>query len=97
MSFASAEPLPLPPLTERKARLHARELIALANEHGLTQLAFASLGRMRAHVAEDRDLMDVFAFQNVVRELLGAEVAVLSDGALGNANVSTDLLNAQPL
>lgn len=39
----------------------------------------------------------MFEFQRAATELLGAEVAVYSDGALANDNVSADLATATPL
>jgi hypothetical protein len=44
-----------------------------------------------------RDLLDVFEFQRAATDLLGAEVAVFSDGALRNEHVSPDLVTATPL
>jgi hypothetical protein len=92
-----AEPPHLPPATEQQVRSHAAELIGLAARHGITDLAFASLGRLRGHIAEDRDLFDMFEFQRAAAGLLGAEVALYSDGALTNEHVSTDLAAAAPL
>lgn len=87
----------LPLATEQQVRAHAAQLIDLAARHGITDLAFASPGRLRGHVANDRDLFDMFEFQRAATELLGAEVAVYSDGALANDNVSADLATATPL
>ena len=92
-----AEPVHLPPATERQVRLHAAELVEVAARHGITALAFASPGRLRGHLADDRDLFDMFEFQRAAADLLGAEVTVYSDGALGNQHVSTDLVAATPL
>ena len=92
-----AEPVHLPPATERQVRLHAAELVELAARHGITALAFASPGRLRGHLADDRDLFDMFEFQRAAADLLGAEVTVYSDGALGNQHVSADLVAATPL
>ena len=92
-----AEPAPLPPATEQQVRSHAAELSELAARHGITALAFASAGRLRGHVAGDRDLFDVFEFQRAAADLLGAEVTVYSDGALRNQHVSPDLVTATPL
>jgi hypothetical protein len=97
MSQPLAEPAHLPPATEQQARSRAGELIELAAQHGITGLAFASPGRLRGHVAEDRDLFDVFEFQRAATDLLGAEVTLYSDGALGNEHVSPDLVTATPL
>jgi hypothetical protein len=92
-----AEPAHLPPATEQQVRAHASELIELAAMHGITGLAFASPGRLRGHVAADRDLFDMFEFQRGATDLLGAEVVLYSDGALRNEHVSPDLATATPL
>ena len=68
-----------------------------AARHGITALAFASPGRLRGHLADDRDLFDMFEFQRAAADLLGAEVTVYSDGALRNQHVSPDLVAASPL
>src|SRR5271165_1598601 len=91
-----AEPAHLPPATERQVRSHAAELVELAARHGMTALAFASPGRLRGHLADDRDLFDMFEFQRAAADLLGAEVTVYSDGALRNQHVSPDLVAATP-
>jgi hypothetical protein len=72
----------------------ATELVA---RHGMTRLAHASRGRLRGHIGENRDLFDMFEFQRDAAELLGAEVALYSDGALANKHVSADLVTATPL
>ena len=97
MSQPLAEPIGLPPATERQVRGRAAELIELAARHGITGLAFASPGRLRGHVTGDRDLFDVFEFQRAATGLLGAEVTLYSDGALHNEHVSPDLVTATPL
>ena len=78
-------------------RSKAAQLVQLAARHGITGLAFASPGRLRGHVADDRDLFDMFEFQRAATDLLGAEVRLYSDGALGNDHVSVDLVTATPL
>lgn len=97
MSQPLAEPADLPPATEPQVRARAAELIELAARHGITGLAFASPGRLRGHVAGDRDLFDMFEFQRAATGLLGAEVTLYSDGALRNEHVSPDLVTAAPL
>ena len=92
-----AEPVHLPPTTEQQVRARAAELVELAARHGITVLAFASPGRLRGHLADDRDLFDMFEFQRDATALLGAEVALYSDGALANEHVSPDLVEATPL
>jgi hypothetical protein len=91
------EPEHLPPATEQQVRVHAAELVGAAARHGITDLAFASPGRLRGHVGEDRDLFDMFEFQREATALIGAEVALYSDGALRNEHVSPDLVAATPL
>jgi hypothetical protein len=85
-----AEPPHLPPATEQQVRSHAAQLVSLAARHGITHLAHASPGRLRGHIAADRDLFDMFEFQRAVTTLLAAEIALYSDGALGNGHVSAD-------
>lgn len=97
MSQPLVEPPSLPPASEEQVRAHAAELVALGARHGITQLAFASQGRLRGHVSADRDLFDMFEFQRAASEMLGAEVSVYSDGALANEHVSADLASATPL
>jgi hypothetical protein len=87
----------LPPLDEASARVHAAELADLASLHGITNLRFASPGRLLGHVAADRDLMDIAAFEIAAIDLLHAEVHLYSDGVLGKPHVSPDLLSARPL
>jgi hypothetical protein len=94
---ACSKPPHLPPATEQQVRSHAAELVELAAQHGITDLAFASPGRLRGHVADDRDLFDMFEFQRAATDLLGAEITVYSDGALRNDHVSPDLATATPL
>jgi hypothetical protein len=86
-----------PLLDEATARARAGELADLAAAYGVTNLRFASPGRLLGHVAEDRDLMDVAAFEIAAGELLHAEVRLYSDGVLGKPHVSPDLLSARPL
>jgi len=92
-----AEPEHLPPATEQRVRARATELAGLAALHGVTSLAFASPGRLRGHVSDGGDLFDMFEFQRAATRLLGAEVALYSDGALANEHVSPDLVEATPL
>jgi hypothetical protein len=92
-----AEPPHLPPATEQQVRSHAAQLVDLAAQHGITRLAYASPGRLRGHIADDRDLFDMFEFQRAATDLVGAEITVYSDGALRNDHVSPDLATAAPL
>ncbi len=97
MSQPLAEPPHLPPASEQQVRSHAAELVDLAARYGITHLAYASPGRLRGHIGEDRDLFDMFEFQRAATELIGAEITVYSDGALANDHVSADLAAATPL
>ena len=97
MSQSFAEPLHLPPATEQQVRSRGAQLVELAARHGITDLAFASPGRLRGHVADDRDLFDMFEFQRAATSLLGAEITMYSDGSLRNDHVSPDLAAATPL
>ena len=92
-----AEPAHLPPASEQQVRSHAAQLVALAARHGITSLAFASPGRLRGHVAGDRELSGMFEFQRAAADLLGAEVTVYSDEALRHQHDSPDLVTATSL
>lgn len=97
MSQAIAEPPHLPAATEAQVRAHAAELSELAARHGITELAFASAGKLLGRVDDNHDLFDVFEFQRAATDLVGGEVALFSVGALVNENVSPDLRSATPL
>ena len=87
----------LPPADHARISAHAAQLQALAAEYGISALRFASPGRLVGHVAEDRDFLDVIDFDLAAKELLGAHVSLFSDVVLTKANVSPDLVAAQPL
>lgn len=76
---------------------HAEVLRELARRFGITELRFASPGRLVGHVANDRDALDVAAFELGAAELLQAEVSLYSDAVLGKPNASPDLVMALPL
>lgn len=57
----------------------------------------ASPGRLRGHIADDRDLFGMFESQRAASSLLGAEISVYSDGALRNNHVTPDRAAATPL
>lgn len=97
MSQAVAEPPHLPPATEAQVRAHAAELSKLAARHGITELAFASAGKLRGRVDDDHDLFDMFEFQRAATELVDGEIVLFSVGALDNENVSPELQSATPL
>jgi hypothetical protein len=91
-----AEP-DLPLLDEQHVLAHRDELVRLAGSFGVSDLRFASAGRLVGRVADDKDLLDVVGFDLAVEELLGARVSLFSDRVLVNDNVSQDLVDARPL
>ncbi|MGH3097523.1 MAG: hypothetical protein ACRDMV_16190 [Streptosporangiales bacterium] len=95
MSHASAEALTA--ADERRLRAHAVELRALGERHGISELRYASPGRLLGRVAPDRDLFDVFAFQREASHLLGAEIELFSEAVLNHEHVSPDLAAARKL
>jgi hypothetical protein len=97
MSQAVAEPPHLPPATEKQVRAYAAQLTELAARHGITGLAFASVGKLLGRIDNEHDLFDMFEFQRAATDLIGADVILFSVGALGNDNVSPDLQAATPL
>jgi len=96
MTTSSAE-ADLPLVDERQVRAHRDDLMRLAAEHGVSELRFASPGRLVGRVADDRDLLDMVAFDLAAEALLGARVSLFSDRVLSNEHVSQDLVDAQPL
>jgi len=97
VSSSAVEPALLPPADEATVRRRGEELRALAAHHGISELRFASPGRLVGHVAEDKDALDTADFEIAARALLGAEVGLFSDRVLGKPNVSPDLIAAQPV
>lgn len=97
MSSSAVEPSLLPPADEETVRGRGDELRALAARHGISELRFASPGRLVGHVAEDRDALDTADFEIAARALLGAEIGLFSDRVLGKPHVSPDLRVAQPV
>ena len=87
----------LPPADEKVVRDRGDELRALAAQHGISELRFASPGRLVGHVAEDKDALDTADFEIAARSLLGAEIGLFSDRVLGKPHVSPDLLAAKPV
>lgn len=80
---------------EPLVRAHAGELAALAAEHGIHELRFASVGRLLGRVDSDRDALDMAEFAAAAENLLGAEVSLLSDVVLAKPDVSADLVHAR--
>ncbi|MDN5763684.1 MAG: hypothetical protein L0H41_15385 [Microlunatus sp.] len=97
MSSSTAEPTLLPPADEATVRRRGGELSALAAQHGISDLRFASPGRLVGRIAEGRDALDTADFEIAARALLGAEVGLFSDRVLSKQNVSPDLIAAQPV
>lgn len=85
----------MPPAAENAVRAHARQLRAIAAEHGISDLRFASLGRLVGHIADDKDALDVADFELAAIALLGADVRLYSDRVLRKPHVSPDLVTAQ--
>lgn len=83
--------------SEEVVRQHAHELAVLAGQHGIHDLRFASMGRLRGRVDEDRDMLDMVAFSAAAEDLLGAPVSLLSDAVIDKPNVSRDLIEAVAL
>lgn len=97
VSHLLVEPPSFPPLDEATARANADALRGLAAGYGISDLRFASLGRIIGHFAEDRDLGDMVMFQRDVEDLLGAHADFFTDGLAGKPGVSADLLTARSL
>lgn len=97
VSNPAVEPALFPPADEAAVHAHRDALRALAAQHGIRELRFASPGRLVGHVAEDRDALDTADFEIAARALLGAEVGLFSDRVLSKPHVSPDLITAQPV
>lgn len=96
MSMADTE-RELPKADRARVQAHVDELREVADHHGITDLRFASPGRLVGRVADDRDALDVSRFELAAAELLGAAASLYSDAVLDKPNVSPDLLTAEPL
>jgi hypothetical protein len=97
VSQALVEPPSLPPLDEATARANADALHRLGAGYGVSNLRFASPGRILGHLDDDRGLADMALFQRDIEDLLGAHADFFTDGLLGKPGVSADLLAAQAL
>jgi hypothetical protein len=86
----------LPPLDEATARRHAADLRALAAEHGITNLRFASPGRLVGTAGSD-ETYDPDEFELAVIDRLHVEVTFIADRVLSKPGVSGDLLTATAL
>lgn len=65
--------------------------------YGVSNLRFASPGRILGHLHEDRGLADMALFQRDIEDLLGAHAEFFTDALLGKPGVSADLLAARAL
>ena len=97
MSSPYPDPPQLPAAEFALLSSRVEEIRALAAEHGITELRFASPGRLVGHVASDGDPFAVIDFELATRDLLGAEVRLYSDAVLSKPNVSPDLVAAEAL
>ena len=86
MSQALVEPPALPPLDEVTARANAAALHRVGAGYGISELRFASLGRLIGHMDEDRDLTDMALFQRDVEDLLGKHIDFFTDGLIGKGS-----------
>lgn len=91
MTSSAPEPLAA---DEPLVRAHAARLADLAKRHGIYELRFASAGRLVGRVDDNRDLLDVAAFEVEAEQLLGATVQLLSGAVVNKPNVSEDLIHA---
>ncbi|HTR69734.1 MAG TPA: hypothetical protein VMH41_05845 [Mycobacteriales bacterium] len=96
MSTTSAES-DLPLADEAAVRGRSGELQTLAESYGVTDLRYASPGRLVGHVAADRDLLDMIEFDLAASDMLAAKVSLFSDAVLDHPHVSADLVDARPL
>jgi hypothetical protein len=87
----------LPLADEALVRTRWDQLRALATEHGVTDLRYASPGRLVGHVSQDKDLFDMVEFGLAATDLLAARVSMFSDAVLDHPHVSKDLEDARPL
>lgn len=76
---------------------NAATLHRLAAGYGISDLRFASPGRLIGHMHENRDLTDMGLFQRDVEDLLGKHVDFFTDGLIDKPGVSADLLAARSL
>jgi hypothetical protein len=97
VSQALVEPPALPPLDEATARANAAALYRLGAVYGVSNLRFASAGRLLGHLDEDRGLADMALFQRDIEDLLGVHADFFTDGLLGKPGVGADLLAARSL
>lgn len=87
----------LPLADEASVRARSEELRALAETYGVTELRYASPGRLVGHVAAEKDFLDMVEFDLAATDLLAAKVSLFSDAVLDHPHVSADLVDASPL
>lgn len=87
----------LPLADEALVRAHSGELRTLGESFGVSELRYASPGRLVGHVAADKDMLDVVEFDIAATDMLAARVSLFSDAVLNHPHVSVDLLDASPL
>lgn len=77
----TADPLFLPPADQALIRAHI-VLTALVARHGITELRYASAGRLVSRVADDKDMFDIATYDVEAADLLGASVMLFSEGVV---------------
>ena len=96
MSTTPAE-TDLPLADESLVRAHSVELRTLGQSYGVSQLRYASPGRLVGHVVAGKDLLHMVEFGLAATDMLAAKVSLFSDAVLGHPHVSADLVDATPL
>ena len=93
--YVSLEDLPW--ADEQVIRAHAAELIAMAEDLGLTSVRYASDNRLVVTMTDQVERMGPFTFAEEASYHLGYRIRVYSDGVFKNPGVSPDLVAATPL
>lgn len=86
-----------PLLDEQTAQDNAETLRRIAERHGITELRFASTGRLVGHLDDDRGLGDMADFMSEVEDALDRRTNIISDRVVTKPGVSPDVVAAQPL
>mgnify|MGYP003606603592 CR=1 FL=1 len=87
----------LPQADERVIRAHAAELVAMAEDLGLSDVRYASSNRIVVTRTDHVESLGVHKFSERASFLLGHQIRAYSDAVLKNPGVSPDLLAATPL
>ena len=87
----------LPWADEQVIRAHAAELIAMAEDLGMTNVRYASDNRLVVTATDHFERLGPFTFAEEASYLLGYRIRVYSDGVLKNPGVSPDLVAATSL